>query len=111
MERALTTSWLSARLAIDPLRLHAMRRHGQLIAYRRAGSQEYLFPAWQFDADFRPLAVIPRLVEAAREAGLDDERLLELLGARVGIGGSARLADLVRSGDEEQLVAAVRGAR
>lgn len=111
MERALTTSWLSVRLGVDPMRLHALRRAGQLIAYRPAGSQEYLFPAWQFDADLRPLPVVPRLIAAAREAGLGDERLLELLGARVGLGGSERLADLVRSGDEEQLVAAVRAAR
>ena len=111
MERALTTSWLSARLAIDPMRLHALRRSGELVAYRRPGSQEYLFPAWQFDADWRPLPVIRRLVAGAREAGIEDERLLELLNARVGIGGEERLSDLVRSGDEDRVLAALRGAQ
>jgi nucleotide-binding universal stress UspA family protein len=110
VERALTTSWLAARLAVDPMRLHALRRSGELLAYRPPGSQEYLFPAWQFDADWRPLPVVARLVAAAREAGIGDERLLELLGARVGIGGSERLQDLARSGDADAVVAALKSA-
>lgn len=111
MEPALSTSWLSARLGIDPLRLHALRRAGELVAYRRTGSQEYLFPAWQFDDEWRPRPVIRRLVAAARDAGIEDERLLELLNARVGIGGGERLSDLVRSGDEERVLAVLRAAQ
>ncbi|HET7045603.1 MAG TPA: hypothetical protein VFI37_12200 [Gaiellaceae bacterium] len=111
MDRALTTSWLASRLGLDPLRVHALRRSGSLVAYRKAGGNEYLFPAWQFDAEWRPLPVIARLTAAAREAGLSDERLHELMNARVGIGGTGRLLDLVRSGDEERLLATVRAAR
>lgn len=111
MERALTTSWLAARTGIEPMRLNALRRSGDLLAYRAPGSGEYLFPAWQFDESWRPLPVIGRLTAAAREAGIGEDRLLELLRSRVGIGGSERLVDLLRSGDDEQLVAAVRGAR
>ncbi len=111
MDRALTTSWLAARLGVDPVRLHALRRSGALVAYRRPGSQEYLFPAWQFDASWRPLPVVGRLTAAAREAGISDERLFELLQARVGIGGSTRLLDLVASGDDEHLLETIRAAR
>lgn len=110
MERALTTSWLSARLGVDPLRLDALRRNGRLLAFREQGSQEYRFPAWQFDAELRPLPIVAQLVSVARERGLGDERLLELLHARVGIGGSERLADLVGAGEDEQLLTALRAA-
>lgn len=110
MERALTTSWLAARTGVDPVRLHALRRGGALLAYRPPGGDEYRFPAWQFDESWRPLPVIGRLTAAAREAGIGEERLLELLQARVGIGGSERLADLLRTGDDERLLAAVRAA-
>jgi hypothetical protein len=111
VERALTTSWLAVRTGIDPMRLHALRRGGRLLAYRAPGSNEYLFPAWQFDESWQPLPVIGRLTAAAREAGIGEDRLLELLRSRVGIGGSERLVDLLREGEDERLVAAVRGAR
>ena len=110
MERALSTSWLAARLGVDPLLLEAQRRDGELVAYRPPGRQEYLFPAWQFGADWRPLPIVARLVAAARESGVTDERLLELMHARVGLGGSERLVDLVRTGDEERVLATVRAA-
>ncbi len=111
MKRALSTSWLAARIGVEPMRLHALRRAGALLAYREPGSPEYLFPAWQFDASWRPLPVVARLTEAAREAGLSEERLLELMDARVGLGGTERLVDLVRAGDDERVVDTVRAAR
>jgi hypothetical protein len=111
VDRALTTSWLASRLGVDPLRLHALRRSGALVAYRKPGANDYLFPAWQFDAEWRPLPVIARLTAAARAAGLSNERLFELMNARVGIGGSDRLLDLVRSGDDDRVLATVRSAR
>ena len=98
------------RLGIDPVRLHAMRRAGELLAVRREGSQEFLFPSWQFDERFRPLPAVRQIVETARAAGIDDRRLAELLSARVGIGGEARLADLARAGEVEQVLEAIRSA-
>ena len=111
MEKALTTSWLASRLGVDPLRVQALRRAGALVAYRKPGANDYLYPSWQFDAEWRPLPLIARLTAAAREAGLSDERLYELMNARVGIGGSERLLDLVRAGDDERVLATVRAAR
>ena len=110
MERALTTSWLASRLGVDPVRLHVLRRSGELVAFRRGAGQEFVFPAWQFDAAWRPLPVLPRIVAAARELGIPDERLSALLEARVGLGGTERLQDLARAGEVEQVLEALRGA-
>lgn len=107
MERALTTSWLAARLGVDPVRLHVLRRSGELLGVRRGSSQEFVFPAWQFDADWRPLPAVPRIVAAARELGVSDERLSALLDARVGLAGGERLTDVLRGGDEEPVLAAL----
>lgn len=90
-----------------------MRRGGELIAVRPEGSAEWLYPAWQF-ADGRPRPVVPRILDAAREAKLDDRRLYDVLTLPLGLGARAdsarRLADLVVLGADDQVVAAVRSA-
>ena len=45
--------------------------------------------------------MIARLVQAARGAGMSDERLYEVLAARTGISGGARLADALRDGRDD----------
>lgn len=109
----LSASWLSARLAIDVARIDAMRRGGELLAVRPPGSAEWLYPAWQLSGG-SPRPVIQRIVAVARERGLDEARLYEVLTMRSGLGrrgdGDRRLADLVVAGEDEQVVAAVRGA-
>ena len=52
-DRALTTSWLAAKLGTQSGRIEAMRRGGQLYAIRRPGEQDYLYPSWQFDESGR----------------------------------------------------------
>jgi len=108
-EDCLSQSWLAARLAVDPVELDVMRRDGELIAVRRPGSTEWLYPAWQY-AGRTPRQVMPRLVRAAREAGLDDRRLYEVLTAPLGLGGHRRLTDLVVEGRDDEVVEAVRSA-
>jgi hypothetical protein len=108
-EDCLSESWLAARLSVDPVELDAMRRAGELIAVRRPGSTEWLYPAWPY-ADRGPRQVIPRLVKAARDAGLDQSRLYEVLTAPLGLGGKRRLADLVVEGRDDEVVEAVRSA-
>ncbi len=101
-------TWLAERLAVDPLKIDAMRRAGELIAVRRPGSDEWLYPAWQFE-DWKPRRAVTRITAAAREAGLDETGLYELLTAPLGLTGeTARLGDLLADGREDEVLAAVR---
>jgi len=107
---ALTGSWLAQRLAIEPRLIEAMRRSGELIAVRPPGSWEHYYPVWQFDEDWRPLPAVQRITRAARERGLSDDRLYEVLSTRLGLGGEKRLASVMRAENGERVVAAVRAA-
>jgi hypothetical protein len=109
-EESLSGSWLSTRLGVGTHRLDAMRRAGELLGVRRPGGQDFLYPAWQFAPDGKPRPVIGRLLRAGRDAGLTDERLYEVLAARTGISGGARLADAVRDGRDEYVLSVVRAA-
>lgn len=107
----LSGSRLADRLAVEPLMLEAMRRNGELIAVRQDGSHEYYYPVWQFDDEGRILPIIPRLLSAARDQGLPENRLYDLLNARAGIAGGRRLADVMREGGDDHVLAAVRSAK
>jgi hypothetical protein len=108
---ALSASWLAARTALEPRLIEAMRRDGELIGVRPPRSREHYYPLWQFDEDLRPLPTIKRITDAARERGLDDNRLYEVLSARLGLGGEHRLASTLRAGNVDRVLAAVRSAR
>ena len=110
-EDSLSGSWLAARLGAEPMRLESMRRDGELISYRPAGSAERFYPLWQFDEEWRPLPIVPRLVRAARERGLSENRLYEVLAARAGLASGRRLADSLRDGNVDHVLEAVRAAR
>lgn len=106
----LPATWLASRMAVDPARIEAMRRAGELIAVREDGSTEWRYPAWQFDAGTaRPS--VARVVAAARESGVDESRLYDLLTTPLGLrDGGRRLADLLVEGRDDEVVAAVRAA-
>lgn len=108
-----STTWLGERLGVDPARLEAMRRAGELIAVRRRGTSEWLYPAWQLE-DWAPRTGVSRVVAAARERGISEDRLYELLTAPLGLtrsgNGERRLADLLAEGRIDDVVAAVRTA-
>jgi hypothetical protein len=105
----LPASWLGERLGGNPTLIEAMRRAGELIAVRRPDSIEWMYPAWQFD-DWKPRPGVARIVAAAREAGLGEAELYELLTRPLGLGGRgrARLVDLLAEGREDEVVAAIR---
>jgi hypothetical protein len=109
----LSASWLSARLAVDVARIDVLRRSGELIGVRPEGASEWLYPAWQFEGR-EPRPVVRLILRAAREAGLDDRRLYDVMTLPLGLAarreGNHRLADLVVAGADDQVVAAVRAA-
>lgn len=108
-EDCLSASWLAARISVEPVLLDVMRRAGELIAVRKPGTTEWLYPAWQFDGR-TSRRVIPRIANVAREAGMDETRLYAVLSAPMGLGGRRRLADLITEGRDEEVVEAVRSA-
>jgi hypothetical protein len=109
----LSASWLSARLGVDVARIDVLRRSGELIGVRPEGAIEWLYPAWQF-AGREPRPVVRQILAAARDAGLDERRLYDVMTLPLGLGarreGKHRLADLVVAGADDQVVAAVRAA-
>jgi hypothetical protein len=108
---ALTGSWLAARTALEPRRIEAMRRAGELIGVRPPGGSEQYYPVWQFDEDWRPLPAVRRITQAARERGLDETRLYQVLSARLGLGGEQRLGSALRSGNVERVLSAIRSTK
>jgi hypothetical protein len=110
LDRALSASWLSTRWGVDTVRINAMRRSGELLAVRPAGTQDWRYPSWQFDTDGRVKPDVARVLAAARERGIDSERLSEILQRRSGLTGGARLVDELLAGRVDHVVAAVRAA-
>lgn len=109
---SIPATWLAARLAVDPVKIDLLRRSGELIAVREPGSIEWRYPAWQLD-NGKPRRGIARVVAAAREAGIDETRLYDVLTAPLGLreSGRRRLVDLLLEGREDEVVAAVRASR
>lgn len=111
LDATLTATWLAQRMGVDPARIDALRRAGELIAVRERGSSEWRYPAWQFDAG-KPRAGVARVVEAARASGVDEAQLYDVLTSPLGLRGDGRtLVDLLLEGREDEVVAAVRSAR
>jgi hypothetical protein len=97
-------------MAVDPARIDALRRAGELIAVREPGSTEWRYPAWQFERS-TPRPGVARIVATAREQGIEDARLYELLTTPLGLReGGKRLQDLVVDGRDDEVVAAIRSA-
>jgi hypothetical protein len=106
----LPATWLAERAAVDPAKIDALRRAGELIAVREPGSTEWRYPAWQFD-NGKPRTGIARVVAAARDCGLDDGELYAVLTSPLGLRGEGRtLVDLLLEGREDEVVTAVRAA-
>ena len=106
----LPATWLAERAAVDPAKIDALRRAGELIAVREPGSTEWRYPAWQF-VNGKPRQGVARLVAAARDRGLDDAELYGVMTTPLGLrDGGRTLAELLVEGREDEVVAAVRAS-
>jgi hypothetical protein len=108
LDRALSASWLSTRWGVDTVRINAMRRSGELLAVRPAGTQEWLYPSWQFDTDGSVKPDVARVLAAARERGIGSEQLSEILQRRSGLTGSTRLLDDLLAGRVDHVLSSIR---
>lgn len=105
---ALTGSWLGARWGVDPIAIEAQRRAGELFAKRDPGSDEWRYPAWQFDEQGRLKPSVSRVLAAARAAGIRPDQLEAVFQRRVGLAGGRTMVDSLLAGDEQSVVAALR---
>ncbi len=108
---SLSASWLASRIGVEPFKLDAMRRAGELIAYRPEGSREHYYPLWQFDEEWQPLPIIPQLVREGHARGLRGNRLYEVLNARAGMSSGRRLGHSLREGRFDHVLDSIRNAR
>jgi hypothetical protein len=109
-EESLARPWLAARLGVPSAQVDRLRRAGELFGVRPPGRFEHLYPAWQFNGDGKPLESLPRVLRAAREAGLSEVELYQVMRRRVGLSGGRTLVDVLRDGGEERVLAEVRDA-
>jgi hypothetical protein len=107
---ALTGSWVGSRWGIDPVALDVRRRGLEVFAYREPGSDEWLYPGWQFEDDGSVKPEVARVLAAARDAGIGLPRLAEILNRRAGLAGGQTLLDTLREGEESHALAALRSA-
>ena len=105
-----TGAWLAMKLGIEPRLLDVRRRAGELLGVQAVKGGDYVYPAWQFGPDGRARPEVARAIRAAREAGLRDDELYELLLRRDGLTGGGRLADALREGRADHVLAAIAAA-
>lgn len=106
----LTTPWLATRLGLQPGVIDGRRRAGELLGLRREGEVEYWYPAWQWESGGIPRPIVPRMIQAAREQGLSDERLGQVLLRKSGLTSGRRVLDDLLEGRDDAVLAAVRAA-
>lgn len=110
LQDGLTGPWLAVRLGAEPVALEIRRRNGELFAVRVPGSEDWLYPSWQFDDEGRVRPHVARVLAAARDAGLSQAQLEALLRRRVGLAGGQTMLDLLLEGDEGPLVSAIKSS-
>jgi hypothetical protein len=113
-ERSLPGSELRERLGVSRQRLGQLRKEKKLLGLRLPIRREVYYPLWQFDREGKPLGSMPRLIEAADEAGVSELALDALMTNPDAVDASGETpVELLHSGDptaEEYVVGLVRAA-
>jgi hypothetical protein len=103
----LSTTWVASRFGLDPVRVNALRRAGELYAVRSPGSTEWIYPAWQFAGD-GVKSDVARFFAAAREQGLTGTQVGRVLQRRIGMVGGRTVLDILLRDGPERAIAALR---
>ena len=106
----LTTPWLATRLGLQPAVVEGRRRAGELLGLRREGELDYWYPAWQWETVDSARPIVPKMIQAAREQGIADERLGQILMRKSGLTSGRRVLDDLLEGRDEAVLAAIRSS-
>ena len=106
-EESVTESELSGRPGYSPEVVARMRAGGGLLAIEIAYRPGYYYPLWQFDADWRPLAVLPRLTALSGELDWGMRMLNRWMTSELPDGGTP-LDRLRRPGGDDEVVRLLR---
>ncbi len=100
---------LAKRLGVSRQRLNMLRREDRLLGLKVPIRRELHYPVWQFREDGQPLAILPRLLEVAREAELHP-RDLDALMVSADAGEGKPLVEHLRAADEAYVLRVIRAA-
>ncbi len=107
LARSISGPEVARRLGVSRQRLSALRREDRLLALKVPIRRELHYPVWQFGEDGRLLTAMPRLLEAAREAGLDP-RDLDALMVSASAGERKPPIEHLWAGDEAYVLGIIR---
>jgi hypothetical protein len=106
----LTTSWLATRLGVQPAVVEGRRRAGELLGLRREGELDYWYPAWQWETVGSARPIVPKMIQAARERGISNDRLGQILLRKSGLTSGRRVLDDLLDGRDDAVLAAIRAS-
>jgi hypothetical protein len=110
--QAMRESFSTAELEANGLsrqQLEQWRKLHKLIALKPPFGRGFIYPAWEFNQDARPLDLIPALAQAAREAHLDPLSLHRLMVSDTAT-PEGPLTKALRAGDDDYVLNVVRAA-
>jgi hypothetical protein len=108
IRESFSTAELEA-IGISRQQLEQWRKRRRLIGLQPPLGRGFIYPAWEFDQDARPLAVIPALAEAADEAQLDPLSLHRLMVSEATT-PNGPLMNALRAGEHDYVLDMVRAA-
>lgn len=110
--QAVRESFSTGELAengVSRQQLEQWRKRHRLIGLQPPFGRGFVYPAWEFNRDARPLEVIPDLVEAAEDARLDPLSLHRLMVSETAT-PDGPLMNALKAGEDEYVLSVVRAA-
>jgi hypothetical protein len=87
-------------------RLQQLRDEDRVFALKTPYERSLVYPAWQFDSSYEPLAVMPELITTAKEAGLTPLAFHQVMTGRRAGGKSG--VELLAEGREDLVLGLIR---